>query len=236
MSAVLEALKKLEQEAQSPATHPLWPETRPDRGWRWVSLCGGLLISLVLFGLAGYGVVALTGKIAADRTSEARRQPLPASSPSEVKPEALAVRPVEPTMAPERALPETVGPPAIAPRKEDVVAVVLAVDEPPVETVTATSSPPLPVPEKTGGEGEPAPAASALGGGPEPAAGLLRDPSVKLQAISWSADANRRMAVINGKICRENETIDGYVVLAIGPEAVLVGRGAVRGRLVFNSR
>lgn len=65
---------------------------------------------------------------------------------------------------------------------------------------------------------------------------ILEDPAIELQAISWSADAQKRMAIINGKICREKERVAGYVIDAINSEDVIVSKGSVSGKLVFKIR
>lgn len=65
---------------------------------------------------------------------------------------------------------------------------------------------------------------------------VLNDPGISLQAISWSADPDKRLAVINGKICREKEPIGGYVLDAIHAADVVVSKGGKSGKLVFKIR
>ncbi len=65
---------------------------------------------------------------------------------------------------------------------------------------------------------------------------LIEDPGIDLQAISWAVDSSRRMAIINGKICREKEQVSGYRIEAIGSEAVILSKGAKTGKLLFNIR
>ena len=50
----------------------------------------------------------------------------------------------------------------------------------------------------------------------------LTDSQIKLQALAWSRDAAKRMAVINGRIVREGESFDGYQITRIRPEDVIV--------------
>ncbi len=64
----------------------------------------------------------------------------------------------------------------------------------------------------------------------DPSAGLT------LQAISWSADPARRLAVINGRLCREGEPVDGYVLVRISTDDVLLSDGRISARLVFKIR
>lgn len=78
---------------------------------------------------------------------------------------------------------------------------------------------------------------------PEPAASnaafrisVIEDPGLSLQAISWSADPEKRLAIINGKICREKEHVGGYVIDAINTGDVVVSKGGKAGKLVFKIR
>ena len=57
--------------------------------------------------------------------------------------------------------------------------------------------------------------------------------NLKLQALAWSEEADRRMAVINGSIVHEGESVDGYQVLKIRAEDVVVRKGGESWRLEF---
>lgn len=59
---------------------------------------------------------------------------------------------------------------------------------------------------------------------------------LKLQAISWSANVNNRMVVINGQICREGEHVNGYIVKQINPSDVIVSNESTSGKLSFKIR
>jgi hypothetical protein len=61
---------------------------------------------------------------------------------------------------------------------------------------------------------------------PAPVVNRLRDSAVKLQAIAWSSDPARRMAMINELIVQEGQTIGGYTVATIGEESVTVRKGS----------
>jgi len=61
----------------------------------------------------------------------------------------------------------------------------------------------------------------------------LNDPQIKLQALAWSGDAARRMVVINGRIVREGESMDGYQIDQIRPEDVIVSDGKQSWSLEF---
>ena len=56
---------------------------------------------------------------------------------------------------------------------------------------------------------------------------------LQLQAIAWSGDAKSRMAVINGHIIREKESIDGTVVRYIGKDYIVFENGAEVWRQMF---
>ena len=59
---------------------------------------------------------------------------------------------------------------------------------------------------------------------------------LKLQAISWSTNANKRMVVINGQICREGERVNGYIVEQINQADVMISNGSTLGKLSFKVR
>ena len=61
----------------------------------------------------------------------------------------------------------------------------------------------------------------------------IEDAKLKLQALAWSDDDARRMAVINGRIVREGQSVDGYQVMQIREEDVVVNDGGKSWRLEF---
>jgi len=84
----------------------------------------------------------------------------------------------------------------------------------------------------------PGPAAAKKRSAPPATAAYDRveDSKLKLQALAWSADDARRMAVINGRIVREGESVDGYQVMQIREEDVVVNDGGKSWRLEFGMR
>jgi len=64
----------------------------------------------------------------------------------------------------------------------------------------------------------------------------ITDSKLKLQALAWSDDAVRRMAVINGRIVHEGESVDGYQVVEIRADDVIVNEGGKSWRLEFGLR
>ena len=61
----------------------------------------------------------------------------------------------------------------------------------------------------------------------------IDDAKLKLQALAWSEDADRRMAVINGRIVHEGESVDGFQIKKIREEDVVVSQGGKSWRLEF---
>ena len=62
----------------------------------------------------------------------------------------------------------------------------------------------------------------------------LDDPKIKLQAIAWSKDAAQRLAVINGHIVREGESVEGFLINQIRQEDVVVNDGSTTWQLEFS--
>jgi len=61
----------------------------------------------------------------------------------------------------------------------------------------------------------------------------IEDDKLKLQALAWADDAARRMAVINGHIVHEGDSVDGYQVMKIRKEDVIVNEKGESWRLEF---
>ncbi len=61
----------------------------------------------------------------------------------------------------------------------------------------------------------------------------LDDSQFRLQAIAWSAKAHQRMAVINGRILREGESLDGFLVAHIHEDEVILSDGGTSWRIEF---
>jgi hypothetical protein len=67
-------------------------------------------------------------------------------------------------------------------------------------------------------------------------AGRLHDPEMKLHAISWTPDAENRIAVINGSIVREGTTIGDYRVYKINKDDIVLRKNGEMWRLVFGEQ
>jgi hypothetical protein len=62
----------------------------------------------------------------------------------------------------------------------------------------------------------------------------LNDDKLKLQAIAWSNEAAQRIAVINGHVVREGESVEGFSVNQIRREDVIVNDGTQSWQLEFS--
>ncbi|MGD8883382.1 MAG: general secretion pathway protein GspB [Desulfobacterales bacterium] len=56
---------------------------------------------------------------------------------------------------------------------------------------------------------------------------------LELQAIAWSSKAAQRIAVINGRIVREGESVEGFSVTQIRQDDIIVNDGTESWRLEF---
>jgi len=65
---------------------------------------------------------------------------------------------------------------------------------------------------------------------------LLEDPQMKLQAITWSKEPLKRIAVINNKILRQGEAVDGYRIDTINQDDVILKERGRRWKLLFRIR
>lgn len=63
---------------------------------------------------------------------------------------------------------------------------------------------------------------------------LFSDSKLKLQAIAWAHEASQRLAVINNRIVREGDSVDGYSIIQIRSEDVIVNDGTESWRLEFS--
>lgn len=61
----------------------------------------------------------------------------------------------------------------------------------------------------------------------------LDDSKLDLQAIAWSREASQRLAVINGHVVREGESVEGFLVNQIRQDTVIVNDGASSWQLEF---
>ena len=131
--------------------------------------------------------------------------------------------------------------PAIEPRQPAVTAADIgqAVTLTQAETGTDAEGPALPDKEPELPPAEPA-ADKAVAIGAPPAAAVpakaipkLNDPAMKLQAIAWSREPQKRLAVINNRIVREGEPIAGYLISTINEDDIILSRAGEKWQLLF---
>ena len=88
---------------------------------------------------------------------------------------------------------------------------------------------------------EPTPRASAEAQAPvkpapyDDAAPLARG-TLQLQAISWSDTPGARITVIDGRILREGHSFDGYTVIQIRPDEIILSKAGKRWRLGYSNQ
>jgi hypothetical protein len=68
---------------------------------------------------------------------------------------------------------------------------------------------------------------------PEDNLSRLDDSKLKVMAIAWHGQATRRIAVINGHIVKEGESVDGYTITRIRKDDVIVNDGSRSWRVEF---
>jgi hypothetical protein len=56
---------------------------------------------------------------------------------------------------------------------------------------------------------------------------------IEIQAIAWSKNPKNRLAVINGLILRQGESIDNVIVVDIGKDAVVFEKNRVEWKQLF---
>jgi hypothetical protein len=61
----------------------------------------------------------------------------------------------------------------------------------------------------------------------------LRDGRLRIQALVWSSSAADRMAVINSHIVHEGEKVDGFTILSIREDDVVVEEKGTQYRVPF---
>ena len=68
---------------------------------------------------------------------------------------------------------------------------------------------------------------------PEDNLSRLDESKLKVMAIAWHGQATRRIAVINGHIVKEGESVDGYTLTQIRKDDVIVNDGSRSWRVEF---
>ena len=254
MSSILKALKKVEGDGPEeagprPALRPA-SVPPPSRWSHWRErpplLWGALAVTLVLAAAAVYHFVTPSEPTApqaaagAGRAVQARlpaapappsghTAPPPSSPPAPApssSPPALAVVPTEPPVEP--TPPVQAPPPSARIRPRDA--------GPGAPSAPDTRS--APAQRAPSGQDRPTPVRppAAPARSVEDSLNRLDDSKLKVMAIAWAEDPGRRLAVVNGHIVREGESVDGYTVTRIRRDDLVVSDGTRSWRVELNLR
>lgn len=260
MSSILRALKKLENdprhlEGNQPLDSKFVPlaDTEPHRSYPgifMVVLGGGIVCGLVI--LAGWWLLSEKPQPPPAATQQASRSgsrleesPARELNLNKTQGQTVPEEPAEPLMEqpespikteqvrkPELAVVEE---PAFRTIKEDISSVEV---QTPDKTVPTQITPSL----KTGGQiskpdEKPAVASVSIPISPqktvEPEIPKLKDPDMKLQAVTWSRAPQKRIAVINNRILREGEMVSGYLISKINQDDVVLSLDGEKWKLLF---
>ena len=219
MSSILNALKRLEAERQPPGgTQPAWL----DRDDPWSTKPGGFSsfshrgAVVWLAAILGLSVMAAAGWFVlhgfpprAANSGAAAVLPTPVSPAPAIAPQSSRQPPRKPAAL--RPPYEPAVPPKTAP----------APVMPWAENLTRPAAPAAPLPAVL-------PASSDPSLPPLPA-----EVGLTLQAVTWSAQAGKRLAVVGGHILRAGDEIDGYRIQEITPDAAILCRSGRCYRLAF---
>jgi hypothetical protein len=226
LSSILDALKRLEAERRTSGDipPPAWldrAEVRPGRlarfqesmligGRKWLA-AGMLLAALAVAVWIGWRTVSSSPQAPAPAVVSGMPEPKPVLAdvpPAQRQPPKPAVSPSTPASRPSV---KTAPPASPMPWAESHSTPVIAA--PP----TPAASPPALAPPPSDGSLPPLPAEVGL----------------SLQAVSWAARAQERIAVVNGQIMRQGDDIEGYTVRDIDADAVVLCRSGECHRLAF---
>jgi type IV secretory pathway VirB10-like protein len=237
LSSILKALKRVEESgpAEETLNHPpsVYEAAALRPSWRHKAWFSGrnrvyLLASLIVLAIAGaaYHRWAIDGAAppAAGGASEVRA-PLPPRPPD--PPPQVASAPARPAPPPAQP-PETVKDPVQAPPPTSRVRPREGPAAPPAETrpsPTRTLAAPAVRPDT----GRPSPPRTA-----EDNLSRLDESKLKVMAIAWTTEASRRLAVVNGHIVKEGESVEGFNVTQIRKDDIIVNDGGRSWRVELN--
>jgi hypothetical protein len=226
LSSILKALKKLEEEYPNPTDAVSWPRklgpTRIIRRWEIHSR----RLTRVLWGFMGLLVLTAGGWVVFYMQRPIAAEPNSVADVTIPEPVILRKSPVReikrrPRPTPGRGASSRTGARAdgAAHRMREAAA------QPPAETAKTPMTP-----------------ATQFSGRLQPSApnpkGTERvrplPPGLTLQAISWSEQQGERMAVINNEIVREGTTLEGYDVVRIESDSVLLRKDGESWTLAFS--
>jgi general secretion pathway protein B len=261
MSSILRALKKLENDPRRlTKTTPLdskfgpLPDAGPQKkAARPLAIIIGGVFICSLAVLAGWWMFseknqplpAPPQKISGQSPAPTAAVPAKQAEPAILQPATAAIetpKPVADTIAKpkpaiqppmESATPKTAtaASPASAPGEVSVAAEKVVPD--------STHEPAAPEPETAATTpAEPAESAAAepqaiTKKAPAPEIPVLNDPDMRLQAITWSKEPQKRLVILNNHILRQGETVSGYRIDRINQDDVVLSKGGEKWQLMF---
>ena len=233
VSSILNALKKIEETTLSADASDPRPPSGPQRRWSLQRRGGDKRTLLIACAIATAAIAAagvfIFGRDSGSRTaleggrtpggSNAVRAkiddpaaPAPAAGPRAAAPEPA---PAPPTAASPPPLPKRPTPQTLPARSSTRPA--------PRETAGAAAADRTAPP--TAGTQAPRSAEDRLS--------RMENSKLKVMAIAWYADPAKRIAVINGSLVKEGESVEGYRVTRIRRDDVIVTDGSMSWRVEF---
>lgn len=247
MSTILNALKRLEDERRAEAGKQIPASmagrtsvSRRNRRWRLVFVLAGLAM---LAGAAVFWVYTDRSSSKSAPLEAAQPEPRTETASRESTRAAPSAAPIPSGRRPE-VIPKTTGrrgrraskstTQALVNAKADLTAPTYVPPDPEGKSIQGRS--PKPTPEGPAVMARPGPAAPPL---PQEDlyanAEVLPKDTLQLQAISWSDIPGDRITIITGQILREGQAIEGYGVIAIRPDDVILEKDGKRWKLVYSS-
>ena len=248
MSSILKALRRVEESGQAGETlvHPSLPYAASSprsylKSGGWLPGRSRLYLIALLLVLTGAGAAYFWWD--ADGTS-----PPTVPNPKEVRAQ-LPPRPPAAAAQPASVPARTVQPPPVppaAPAPEPV--------PPPVQSKSPVQAPsptsrvrPREGPSTPPAEARPSPTRSMApsadrsdrGRAPTPRTAednlsRIDESKLKVMAIAWAAEPTRRLAVVNGHIVKEGESVEGFSVTQIRKDDIIVNDGSRSWRVELN--
>jgi cytoskeletal protein RodZ len=255
LSTILKALKRIDQTTASPDDLQAWPpkidppktvKARVQKIWLYRKICLALILTVVLIAAAW---LAYSHKDwLASRVLPQKTPPKTPVHQAKIDPGSnqsiSAVPQKKPTLNRQNvrsgteSAPHPAGAdqtprrlPRVPPSQKSQINRIFASSGKSQSPAENSNTSRLPVADSTKSlqrETRPAPAAGTPEKSPSQGARSYRrldDSKLDLQAIAWSKDAKRRIAVINGHIVHEGESVEGFLVNQIRQEDVVVNDG-----------
>jgi len=255
LSSILKALKRLEQDAAVPAEMPALPgpgqASARFKYLIYISIVIGVILAAGVFLFIRSQPSVLTARTAenAGPQKSLRVSVEKTDMPSPTKPHRIKPQPAENIESKSPDQPPTAD--KQQPVAEEGASEAKAKTKDPTGAKNPRNENKIKEPEKAEAKANP-PAANKNSGEPPPAAvkseaqsdpiaippgaadtPILEDVGLEIQAISWNEIPSRRIAVINSRLCREGERINGFRILKINPDDIVVSNGTTTGTLIF---